>query len=295
MSTPKTSSTIADQTERMAQRRKERGCLRAYKGWPGFTPMELEDWIDLCKTAGVPYVDAFKVATARTDDLLQFDTKPEAIIPFFQAVEAAIDQAFRAACNKDTVVPWGWDKGPCMVRWSCCAGSNVKSPVCKGNHTWQPEFLELEIDDPRAYDIIFEMPAEYIHAWLRPWIKAVRHSHLGYSVEFRVFVRDNQIQGISNYYPQIGLPNNREVEDWVNICRAYTESLIEAQQRPMNLPMLKNSPLDLTMNQWTADFIIERQSRRPLFLEGGPPNTPVWGAHPCCFEGKKIEGVALKL
>lgn len=290
MSVPKTNSTIAaviaDQTERMAKRRKERGCLRRYKGWPGFTPMELGDWIDLCKTAGVPYVGAVEIATAKTDDLLQFDSKPELVLPFFQDVETAIS-------HKDTVVPYDWGKGPCMVRWSCCASLYVKSPVCSGNHDWQPSFLKLDIDDPRAYPIIFEHPAEYIHAWLRPWIEPVKQD--GYPIEFRIFVRDNKVQGISNYYPQIALEDNREVEDWVNICRAYAESLIEAQQQPMNLPMLKNSPLDLSMNQWTADFIIERQSRQPLFLEGGPPNTPVWGAHPCCFEGKKIEGVALKL
>ena len=270
---------VAAQTEAIAERRKARGCLRAYKGWPGFTTTELGDWIDLCKEADVPYVDAIKIATAKTDDLLQFDAKPELIIPFFKAVETGISSRKI--------------KGPCMVRWSCCSCMTVKSRVCNGRHDWHQDLLQLDIDDMRAFDIIFEHPAEFIHAWLRPWIKPVKQDD--YPIEFRVFVRDNQIQGISNYYPQIALEDTREVQDWVDICRAYAESLIETQQQPMNLPMLEKSPLDLSLNQWTVDFIVEAKSRMPLFLEGGPPNTPVWGAHPCCFEGRKIKGVALGL
>ena len=41
---------------------------------------------------------------------------------------------------------------------------------------------------------------------------------------------------------------------------------------------------------FTADFVVGKDGK-VLFLEGGPPYG--LGAHPCCFEGRDIEGIAL--
>ncbi|WP_163450886.1 hypothetical protein, partial [Escherichia coli] len=59
---------------------------------------------------------------------------------------------------------------------------------------------------------------------------------------------------------------------------------------PINCPQARE--LDLTRNQFTADFV-RLADGSISFLEGGPPHTPKFGAHPCCFVAGEIGGVAL--
>jgi len=48
----------------------------------------------------------------------------------------------------------------------------------------------------------------------------------------------------------------------------------------------------IPMKSFTADFVVTEDDE-VLFLEGGPPHTALWGAHPCCFVPGNVEGVAL--
>ena len=86
----------------------------------------------------------------------------------------------------------------------------------------------------------------------------------------------------------------RRVEIWRRIFP--TETLAGAIDPPLACPALKAETIVLDAGEihFTADYLVD-QTGAVLFLEGGPPHTAGWGAHPCCFDGRPIEGVALAL
>ena len=87
-----------------------------------------------------------------------------------------------------------------MMRFDCCAVEEVKYRLGQGEPEWREKFLDLPIDDMRAYSMIFDYPREVLPVWKRPWI-ATRIVD-AYPVEFRVFVQDGEVAGVSSYYPQ---------------------------------------------------------------------------------------------
>jgi len=164
----------------------------------------------------------------------------------------------------------------------------VKYRLSEGMPEWHPSLMDLSVDDFRAFDLIAEFPLPRISAWARPWLTFDVVDR--YPVEYRVFVRDNEIIGISNYYPQRALPHDARTDADLTAVRNMTSALIREQKLPLNMPEC-DGLLDLSRNHFSADFA-RLPSGAVLFLEGGPPNTPRWGAHPCCFEGREISGYA---
>ncbi len=240
-----------------------------------FNPTNLGHWIVLCEQASVAYVPAEEIARGTTDDLLRFDEKipPESVARFFASVESAM-----AERGKD------W-----MVRWSCCSCEEVKYRLHKGEPEWHQNLVtSFHIGDLRAYDLIYDFPEETIAAYARPWIKAKIVDR--YPVEYRIFVTHNQIDGISNYYPQRPLPNEADTLYDITRCYLATVKLIKAQTKTLNCPPLEKH-WGVSKNHWTADFI-RSSNGSILFLEGGPPHTPSGGAHPCCFPVGKTDGIA---
>ena len=174
------------------------------------------------------------------------------------------------------------------MRLDCCSGGEIKYRMAIGEPACLPEFQEIVVGDVRAYDIIFDYPRESVPVWQRPWVRPMME--LGYPVEYRAFVRDGELRGISSYYPQRPLSKYPEHLDEV---REATERLT-AHARPPFLwhttTMLDGTELDLAGVHFTADFLVSEYGE-VLFLEGGPPCE--LGAHPCCFRPGEIEGIAL--
>ena len=173
-----------------------------------------------------------------------------------------------------------------MMRFDYCASLEIKISLSQGEWECRPEFCRVELDDPRAFDILFEYPRPTAPVWLRPWADALIVD--GYPVEYRAFVRDGKLQGISSYYPQRPLP---EFPEHIQAVREQTERLIQAARTPFQwhfVPMPGNLAQDGV--HFTADFIATAEG--VLFLEGGPPHE--LGAHPCCFRRREISGVALE-
>lgn len=282
---PRTLAQMEADAERYHQQRLEMQARGAASG--GFNPMNLMHWIDLCERAKVPYVPAEVIASVPTADIVRFDhdPPPETVATFFGEVKEKV-----ASLKLRSYSP-RW-----MVRWSCCACEYLKWKRGTGVVEYDPRFLELDIDDPRAFDIIMHYPDTIVSAIARPWLnlRMIR----SYPVEFRVFVEHNCIRGISNYYPQRPMKGVdltammiRRLE-WIE---EFVESMIRAQMKPLNWPALETygPDLPLTENHWTADFVVTRCGD-VLFLEGGPPHTLNWGADPCCFAPGKTDGRALK-
>ena len=262
-----------------------------------FCPTSLTDWLKLCQAAGVPHVPAHHVTTVNRADWLLFDT-PGPHQERLNSAREAVQQAFR-------------DDGPLlhadhMLRFDFCAPLEVKFRLGSGFPHWHPDMTRFILDDPRAFDILMEQPRESVPIYFRPWIKTLIHD--GFPTEYRAFVRDGKLQGISNYYPQRPLPEDQKA---IAEVERLTQILIDNAPAPfiwnmshMGDEFFRNH--DRSGVHFTADFILalpdsengpdpesntENGSPRMLFLEGGPPHE--LGAHPCCFKPGRIKGIAL--
>jgi len=239
-----------------------------------FYPVDLGDWIELCQRAGVPFVPADEVARVSTLEVENFESPTPDVIGFWQAV------------RKQQETCWSNH----MLRWSCCSMGLVKERLSNGHHQWTESLMDLSVDDFRAGDIIGDFARPTIAAYIRPWLDLATVD--GYPVEYRAFVRDNVLIGISSYYPQRPLPADKDVNIDLAGVAAMTQALINAQTKPLLLPSLQ-SEMDLSKNQFTADFARTLDGHL-YFLEGGPPHGRIWGAHPCCFKDGETRGLALE-
>ena len=241
-----------------------------------FCPVSLGDWLDLCRRAEIPHVPATQVTEVVRDDYLAFDTEGEHRARLEQVWKAI--QTARAA-RKDNQ----------MMRLDCCTDEEVKYRMSRGGGGgFQPEFGGIIFGDMRSFDMVGEYPRDSIPIWQRPWAKTQVID--GYPVEYRAFVRDGKLQGISSYYPQRPLP---WLPEHLKAVRNSTERLIQHVQAPFlwhHTLMFLDNPLDRQGIHFTADFLVTTQGET-LFLEGGPPHE--LGGHMCCFRPGEIEGVAL--
>ena len=234
-----------------------------------FCPISLGDWLDLSRKTGIPHVGAEKVATLLREDCLSFDTQGEH--------QERLTEAFlKIQASK---------KPFHMMRFDCCSGLEIKHRLAQGQPDWNPEFNNIILDDPRAFDIILEYPREELPVWSRPWTSPMVYGN--HPVEYRAFVRDGEIAGISSYYPQRPLI---EFKGHLDTVREYTTRLAEAAPTPFLWPMCyRPDSISADGVHFTADFMATPDGI--LFLEGGPPHE--MGAHPCCFQPGRIEGIAL--
>lgn len=260
-----------------AAKREQRALADAFDG---FDPFDLGQWLDLCERAGVPYIPAEKIAEIAADTIVRFDHQPPP--PEIGEFYARIAERMKRLGDGH------------MVRWNICAGYDVKCALSDGEYEWRPEFASIPIDDPRAFEIICEYHRSTVAAYTRPWMKARIID--GWPVEYRVYVENGDVIGVSNYYPQRAIPPSDAATVEVRTAMELTRRLIHHQTKPLNLPqLLTYAPnLDGHGNHWTADFM-RLDSGEIVFLEGGPPHTPRWGAHPCCFLGREVRGIALAL
>jgi hypothetical protein len=120
---------------------------------------------------------------------------------------------------------------------------------------------------------------------------------------------------VSSYYPWIGevTPENaakaleavslaKKIIETTKDLNLFTKHMdTELARGKKSFPFIdERYPLDSI--SCTLDFM-ETEEKGMALLEGGPPHTPIGGAHPCGFvggsfspkEGCKINGVALKL
>lgn len=238
-----------------------------------FCTVSLGDWLDAVRRAGVPHVPAERVGDFEIEALLNYD-RPGAhdaeLSRFGAAVEGAAEPDF-------------------MLRWDVCASSEVKWRLGEGRPRWHADFLKLMIDDPRAYDLIYEFPRDLMPVWKRPWIRA--RIVEGWPVEFRVFVKDGIVVGAASYYPQRDLPETAEFLDLARRAMGLTEAVIARVPCPVWVPP------DGGAGRWrpdvahgTCDWLLA-ETGELLWLEGGPPFGA--GAHPCAFLGRDgISGIA---
>ena len=237
----------------------------AWKDQQGFNVFSLGDWLGLCSTASIAHVAAEKITEINIQCLLRSDEHPD------HPDVKAFDKAIEAAKKPQT-----------MLRWDACAPEMVKHLLSHGRPEWNQKMLDwFTVDDPRAFDILYEFPDRNITVWRRPWVRAALIG--GYPVEYRVFVHKGTVRGVSNYYVQRPLAIDGqpcdEVFDDVRKVIAGASALAEALPAPLRYgPAAKYFPADQL--SFTADFM-RLEDGELTFLEGGPPFGA--GAHPCCL------------
>ena len=186
-----------------------------------------------------------------------------------------------------------------MVRADFCAPAEVKYRLGKGKPDWDPEMLDFLCGDMRMYDLLEQYPRLLVPVWTRPWVDAKVED--GYPVEYRTFVQDGELIGVSSYYPQRPLRRDDAEIEAVSVYSYELARLLRdrtpfefavgnAMQEMIDWRQGKKTP-DRNECSFTADFLIEKHSGEAIFLEGGPPHHR--GAHMCCFKEGEIEGVAL--
>ena len=237
----------------------------------------------MAEQAGIAHVPATLVTTVRTLDLLEYDTKG----PHQERLRKAWEKM--EACRKPDT----------MLRWDCCASADLKHLMAHARLPKDPVAdLQTLTIDARVYEIASEYPRDELPVWQRPWIRSQMRIVNRYPVEYRAFVRAGIVAGISSYYPQRPLRrNDAEIE----AVQKASATLSEHQKGPLAWPMpIHEHPEapketdDLSGRNgihFTADFVITK-SGDALLLEGGPPHFA--GAHPCCFDGRLPEGIALR-
>ncbi len=246
-----------------------------------FPAPSLAVWLELVKAAGVPFVPAEQVGEVAVEAMIRFDEgRPE---------DGSEFQTLRRV--NESCPPGN------MARWDCCASFMVKGMMGRPTNCGVESVLMsmLTPDDPRAFDILYEFPQERVALWHRPWVQARYHE--GFPVEYRIFVKDSQIQGIANYYVQRALPDNAQTQAEIAQIRQHAEAIIAACKSVGRFPWMtfpsysKQGRSDREVHA-TLDFLITPEGEA-LFLEAGPASGA--GAHPCAFMGREVEGVALAL
>ena len=254
-----------------------------------FCAYSLGDWIGACQRTGIPHVPAMHVTDFEAHDLLQHDQAG----PHQLRLNAAYEAVRRAARP-------GW-----MLRWDCCASADLKFSMGEGRSPASKTLGTLPIDS-RILELVWDYPRVVVPVWRRPWMGEQMIFADGYPVEYRAFVQNGELIGISSYYPQRALPRN---EEHLAAIRKHVSTLLEELDGPFEWPAAHAEAMGMrtavpTMESkappagtpdpdsvhFTADFAATTLGM--LFLEGGPPH--FMGAHPCCFQPERIQGVALQ-
>ena len=229
-----------------------------WKSRQGFNLVSLGAWLELVEKAKLPHVPATKIASIPIDELFDGLDNPDTAPRFKAFMDAQID-----AEDHETI-----------FRWDCCAPGSIKSHMDRGKVDWIPEFARpLHPEDcPRAGDLIYEFPGPLMSVWQRPWMEAALW--FGWPVEYRVYVQDSKIIGVSNYYIQRPLPDGPTTRQHMHQCRDMTEQLIELVPLPIRIH--GGAPDDYPTDEisFTADFMVLK-SGEVVWLEGGPPFGPV--------------------
>ena len=105
----------------------------------------------------MPHVPAEKICELLGEDCLKFDVPGD-----HQArLRAAFQEMEKARLPGH------------MMRFDYCASLEIKTSLSQGEWECRPEFCRVELDDPRAFDILFEYPRPQAPVWLRPWTQAL--------------------------------------------------------------------------------------------------------------------------
>lgn len=197
----------------------------------------------------------------------------------------------------------------------------------------------VHVSDTRTVESHAQGPGGDAVFLARPWMEAARyfvgpdpHRHgtpfAGKGIwpaEWRAFVEAGKVVGVSSYYGWCGEVSSENAEIAIEVrdlAQRIADRATQTEMHPryMDVEFIRlNEHPDVKGNKQiqsalelfgrdtvscTLDFI-ETKGHGLMLLEGGPPNTPFGGGHPCSFAGcggkpkfgnrTQVNGVAFKL
>lgn len=249
-----------------------------------FSPLSLTDWLCKADLCGINHVPATTITHFETADCINADIHG----PHQKRLKKAWRE-IRANVRPNH-----------MMRWDCCASMWLKSEINSGNFQWCKEFgyVHHPLADGRLLDILYgDWGRVLVPVLQRPWVTPMIIDN--YPVEYRVFVQEGVITGISNYYPQRPLPYRMDdLKAVILDTLKLIDSLIEGwgdmnpDELLADLSAGKNAKRR-DHRSFTVDYMV-LPGGMVVLLEGGPAHRKNGGAHPCCFEPGNVEGIALE-
>lgn len=264
-----------------------------------FDVMSLGNWLTIAAASGIPFIPARLLGSPRS--LALFSDGMGNPRPDHYRVELEqLDEAIQSIADNE------------MLRFDHCGSGALKSRISKGQpeiagdargvirgHNGQLDHILCE----RLVESFLNSISNYMPVWARPIVKPKVQPgwdfHTGHSgmwpCEWRVYVREGRITGVSNYYPQSAA--SEDDLKYAKVAFAYVQKLIEA------MDVLKIYPhhpryvaeFEPETASFSADFICTEDNNL-VFIEGGPAHiyNPPFGGSPCCFNPHDgINGVAL--
>lgn len=287
------------------------------RGPARFNFLSLPAWLAVAEASGTPFIPATEIGSlARAD--------------FEDAINGVDNPNVHAFLALGTQVSENE-----MVRFTQCGPGSLKSDLSEGKGVsrgilphYETGAPQIDMFDPRTYETFISLGESHLRAFKRPIIKAMTHKDTWetmdyktgqmkplegeWPVEFRVFVREGQVTGVSNYYPQMTLPDAYLVEardvaqvaqrmvDWMHTHRLGVGNGEMCADTGADEPERRAEwvPDHWGAQDFTLDFLVKTNGDA-VFLEAGPGGFRA--AAPCCFEtgpfGKEhmLTGVKLGL
>lgn len=263
-----------------------------------FNFLSLPAWLAVAERANVPFIPATECAALEAE-------------AFTVAIDGEENADAFAFLKKARLL--GEDE---MVRFEQCGPGSLKSSLSQGQGVARGVYIHpdtqepmFDIFDPRTYETFQSLGASHFRAYRRPLVKTATQKGVWqnrmwdgtdtlegeWPVEFRVFIREGQVSGVSNYYPQMTLPDAYLVEarDAAALAQTMVEWMHRTQLGVGNGEMCADTGADEPdkrapwvpeawgSQDFTLDFIL-KENGDITFLEGGPGGFRQ--AAPCCFE-----------
>lgn len=256
----------------------------------------------------------------------------ESVVNLFVSESVNEDEAFERLYDAMDGVPEGW-----MVRFARTGGSELKVLAGAGvvaDRTPEIRFsndLEVgpgwvrngnrrrvNVSDMRTVTAAAEGPGGDMTFIARPWVKAARYFVTNdphrqntpfqgkgvWPAEWRAFVEDGVVVGVSYYYGWTGEANQENAAIALEVREAAQRMVdvamerqlwprymdVEHARRARNPRLAENEQFQEGMRIFgretvscTLDFI--ETAKGLMLLEGGPGASPMGGGHPCSFAG----------
>lgn len=275
--------------------------------------LSLPAWLEIAKAAGIAAIPARPLGELPINDFFA---------AFDHTDRDGVEDPFATFHNK-VVEQLGEHE---MIRMEQVAPREIKGELSAGRpmsngliDLADGSGLYLDLIEDRFYTTFRDLGADRVRAYARPivspqMVDGVFHEGPGrWPVEFRVYVEDGEVVGISNYYPQVSLEFDEvrlAMRASVAMARNMIDTLASKRLGVGNhhlAPDLDETAAQVQRPDWmpanwgpqsyTLDFML-LDTGSVVFLEGGPAG--LVSAHPCCFlqddrdiEPDFLHGIAL--
>lgn len=243
-----------------------------------FNTLSLPAWLKVAELAGLDFIPAREIHSMPTEAMEKHSSGED--VNEFEIEE----QKMLAALGPGEMLRME-QVAPAEIKHERSSGQDMGNGTFYSDHFKRPI---LNLFEDRYYTTLLDLAEDQIRAYARPiitprMISGEFNNEAGnWPEEFRVYIRDGQITGVSNYYPQVVMTPQEHAEVMAGAVHAaqimvdfMNEKKITCDNATFRIPEGETFSC-------TLDFLI-REDGKLLFLEGGPEGGR--GAHPCCFLG----------